>query len=1833
VSRMVTELVRRVHEAVQASALRMNGSMRELRIVFHGPPSIFLEPLFEQLSSEGGLEVSTNNGETIRFPILLQVDRLPPNEGNPDIGRSGRCDEAHLLALRNSPDCPRFLALVAPGRHQNLSVSSASTGIGLSAENNSGNATIEDWWGDDFIQELVEAALARAQWEGSGQRDQARRMIERAVRAADEVDKHDSSRQRPWSVLSRIFSISDAATPFCTQLAAACGFPPLADGSIHISEQQHILETVAALMVDDGFRTTLDDLKEEATLEDITALDGCLAHLQMVCDVSTALGRSAPFFYAPSQTPEYADPPSWWRHLTVERWAELLEEEKRPSGALVIECTNSIVPHARGVNALVKDVVVLRIALPPNTAPTKVRVVRQSGGASGRREWELNVENDATLTDDGLPMHRTAIRYSAEAVDYKTATVKVVSLGSWEPGAFVFCRTARKTILPKKSKPNKESIALEASLDLVGRGRHYVDIYVRPGVALGDVASRSDDTLDEAVGSEAAISLVSECVYGVELDASTECSYDLTIRIGADNDRKLRLFLTADETQAEGCRTEFERLIRLNRQLDRGRGQSDVQIDRQARCADLQTWMLDRQAAEHSYYPVVLASDYSDNWRPPQWRRPEGTILSSGRFIHDPRPAAEDFRPPAEFITSRAALFELIRGADGSGLIEATQLGVLLAAKPDFAILVEQYITAYSAWLEADPDVAIWCDVCLVAPLEADGKTLGQEPDAVLVSPLHPARLAWQAMAQRALYVAYQRNSPCPAASILDPDIVPDVLILPLRAADGTVKRQPFFAAECSSDYWSVLWNASRLDVLSQRGSTPPLDREFGVELGGVSSGFSVSQVQRALDDVAAMLSAKPVINVVLASSSGRNSACNEGVVTWALREFGLSAERTESAGALGARVLQVFDERRADARPDESAISNVAEDTGNAVRWYARMPDDSKPDLGIVAQLETSAPSASASEFASPVGIGGLLRHRIRRQLKAGSGAFLSESRTGLARPSSGDALADKTLGAIVRLENAGESRYGYTFAPSVHAIKDLLIDRRADFAAVSSSAVDPACFLGGWLEESYLWDYDLPSYSHRAGDTNGYYLLSQVKEVDKECLRSVLGRLPACGDMSDDVIHDVILEVARRGIPTIRGLSGGDSGAAGDLGLFLAGRLLQDEFRPSGATTSLMPILIGEKDALTLGLIIPVDPFAGYLDDLQRACGAVSAQRPDLLVAAIDVAGSSVRCRLTAIEVKFRSGVVMTSAACKEALQQAQAFGALLQSIHQRARDPDMLIWRLALQHLLLAMLGFSFRVYSQQRLATQQSSDWALIHQKVAHAILSDEIELEIDTRGRLVIFDSSAASAPRDVDQDGFFESIIMSPRDAGTIAGGAAEALYTTIIDAVGNWDLLPSTRAPQKPDIPSVDIEAGRVASGYPELVPPATPKVADGGSDSQRGEGNQAADSRDNAATVSGVFLRIGSTVGGFRSEPRVLNLSDTNLNQLNIGVVGDLGTGKTQLLKSLVYQISASASVNSGVRPRVLIFDYKKDYGSDEFIQATGAKVVKPYRLPLNLFDVSDSQDSPAPWLDRFKFFSDVLDKIFSGIGPVQRSQLKQAVKAAYEDATSIGKQPTIYDVHARYQAALNGRSDAPLSIIDDLVDMELFSREPPARGGFGEFFDGVVVVALAHLGQDDRTKNMLVAIMLNLFYEHMLKIPKRPYTGTDPQLRTVDSFLLVDEADNIMRYEFDVLRKVLLQGREFGVGVILASQYLRHFKAGGTDYREPLLTWFIHKVPNVAPQELAALGFTADLSDLAERVKSLPKHECLYKSSAVAGEVLTGLPFFRLWEDRARAPTGAG
>lgn len=1832
-------LAKVVRDRVTSSVEAHSGAKLESRFIFHGPPLEVLVQVFDQLVAGEGIVLSNRGGSAQAIlPVLLVLPSSELTSLNPGIGQSGRCDENHLLHVRNDPNAASFVALLPPGQHSNRSVASTTEEFGLNASSNTGHATFEEWWDDGFVQHLVRRGLEEAGI-GDDLLDEATSMVESAAMAVDGVDYSEGEREAAWRLLSRLFSIPAHAGSISpgSALALACGLPPLQDGGLSAKLQLGTLAQVSDEM-SDGFKTAIGDLRARAAAESTKhALDQFLAHVQRTCQVTTAFERATSAFYLPAGELELATPPQWWTTLSCECWAELLSDGPDGStGDLSIACTNAIFPASRGMPSIVHATVDLLVVADPGPEAQPIDTVL-TGGGFGRTGTALRIGGSQKISDDPpQAAHRTPISYKVTAEGRKSATTRVISLDKWQPGILVTSRMATKLAPPKKPRRGTGGADWETSLSLPGSGRFDLLLLVSPGTAILKAEGVPDDATESTSDERQDLQLHSARVggYQVEIEADGKYQLDLTFRrAGTTSDEVCRVFLTCEETREEGCKSEFERLIRLNRRhLEKFDAKAVVQLDRHARLSSLQSWMLDPQASAKSFVPVVLSDDYGSKWAEPDWESESGPILSQARFLHDPRPKRGLFCPPKGYIEARQEIARRVREtSEQAGLVESAPLGRWLAQDSEFRQLVEAYLDAYSTWLAADRDVACWVDVVAVCKREADGRTLARVPDAIILSPLHPLRFAWHCLAQQVLHDEVEGNDPrpCPAASIFDPDCVPDLLELRLQAPGGPGGIDPvaYLSVECNSDYWSVLWHGKRLDQIAAASRAAPFDDPLGLVIGGIASGFSPAQVARALEDMSDLLPAKPTTSIAVSSGGGTSDACNEGLATWCGRRYG-SGDQDERRLCVGPKVLEIYDTRPPAARPDQAMIANLSEDTGNRVRWYTQQPTGATPDLGIIAQLDSAQPESAVVGMRSPIGFGGLVRHRIRRQLH---GAFLSESRQSLPRPPTGEMFADKVAACMNLLESCQENSVGLQFAPNVHAVADMLEDRRATFVAASSSAIDPACFLGGWIEGTYLWDYDLPSYSHRAGDTSGYYLLSQVRDADRDALGRILRVLPSCDALTDTQIDQILLEVARRGIPTVRGLSGDDTGATGDLGLFLAVRLLQDQFRTEGNRSSLLPVLAGSADESSIALIIPVDPFRGYLADLSRSLVKerkdATLSRPDLLVVGIRSTASTTQLRITPVEVKCRHhGSVLGSTEAREALGQAKALATLLKLLQDRARTS--VAWRLAYQHLLMSMIGFGLRVYSQHEVVSGDPSRWAGYHERIAESLLGPDPCVTIDETGRLLVIDGTTDSGPRDHDGDGFCESICISPSDAGRIVGGEPLGFYDAVRSKVSDWRLMPSGHSnvaaisyclAETESASAFNAHAGSIAdeAQLAALQPGGTNEVAS----PAKNNNDPSAGIEVVTGSCSGIVLSAGKTVDGFEPRQLSLNVSDTRLNQLNIGVVGDLGTGKTQLLKSLIAQIVAAGNQNRGITPRFLIFDYKRDYSSKEFVEATGARVVKPARLPLNLFDTTAMGESMAPWLDRFRFFADVLDKVYSGIGPVQRDKLKGAVRSAYETFLVQGRQPTIYDIHAEYRAILGGKSDSPMAIIDDLVDMEVFEKDPSKTKSFEDFLDGIVVVSLDAMGQDDRSKNMLVAIMLNMFYENMLRTPKRPFEGTDPQLRVIDSYLLVDEADNIMRYEFDVLRKLLLQGREFGAGVILASQYLRHFKASATDYKEPLLTWFIHKVPNVTPAELGGLGFTSDLGDLSERVKTLPNHHCLYKSFDSTGEVIRGLPFYEL------------
>ena len=120
-SNLVKELIQQIQEKVRDEGHETRDKIRESRYIFHGPPLSILNKVFEFFELNDGANVTTNeNAENSKIPVLLQLAKDLITEGNPAIGESGKCDEDHLLDVRNVPgNNSSFLALIPPGQHSN----------------------------------------------------------------------------------------------------------------------------------------------------------------------------------------------------------------------------------------------------------------------------------------------------------------------------------------------------------------------------------------------------------------------------------------------------------------------------------------------------------------------------------------------------------------------------------------------------------------------------------------------------------------------------------------------------------------------------------------------------------------------------------------------------------------------------------------------------------------------------------------------------------------------------------------------------------------------------------------------------------------------------------------------------------------------------------------------------------------------------------------------------------------------------------------------------------------------------------------------------------------------------------------------------------------------------------------------------------------------------------------------------------------------------------------------------------------------------------------------------------------------------------------------------------------------------------------------------------------------------------------------------------------------------------------------------------------------------------------------------------------------------------
>lgn len=340
----------------------------------------------------------------------------------------------------------------------------------------------------------------------------------------------------------------------------------------------------------------------------------------------------------------------------------------------------------------------------------------------------------------------------------------------------------------------------------------------------------------------------------------------------------------------------------------------------------------------------------------------------------------------------------------------------------------------------------------------------------------------------------------------------------------------------------------------------------------------------------------------------------------------------------------------------------------------------------------------------------------------------------------------------------------------------------------------------------------------------------------------------------------------------------------------------------------------------------------------------------------------------------------------------------------------------------------------------------------------------------------------------------------------------------------------------------------------------------------------------------------------------------NDTNkVFHTNTGIIGTMGTGKTQFTKSMITQIYRESKYNvCGKDIGILIFDYKGDYNKSktDFIEATNASVYELYHLPFNPLSIIKAKNSkPMLPLHTANSLKVTLAKAF-GLGIKQETLLRDLIMEAYEKRGIVKNNPdtwdkpapTLKDVYDIYVNREDLKEDSLYAAFSNLIDFEIFESDPFNTKSLFELINGVTVIDLS--GYDPDIQNLVVAITLDLFYSQMQAYGHSEINGS---LRQLNKMILVDEADNFLSKDFETLKKILKEGREFGVGTILSTQLLSHFSTGENKYSDYILTWIVHNVAEINPKDAKYIFNAQDKSDqesICNKIKNLNKHYSLVK-----------------------------
>jgi hypothetical protein len=402
----------------------------------------------------------------------------------------------------------------------------------------------------------------------------------------------------------------------------------------------------------------------------------------------------------------------------------------------------------------------------------------------------------------------------------------------------------------------------------------------------------------------------------------------------------------------------------------------------------------------------------------------------------------------------------------------------------------------------------------------------------------------------------------------------------------------------------------------------------------------------------------------------------------------------------------------------------------------------------------------------------------------------------------------------------------------------------------------------------------------------------------------------------------------------------------------------------------------------------------------------------------------------------------------------------------------------------------------------------------------------------------------------------------------------------------------------------------------------PSTPTVPDGSlpiapTESADDTPAEPMDDLPGVAPITRPRVFLGSAAGTYGSDEVWYDPQkpDEKLNNPHISITGETGTGKTQAIKAILREL-----MGQGIP--ALILDFKDDYSKPDYAAAEGFTVHDAAfgSLPFNpMVPPIDRVSGTVNVTSHLHELSNMLQRIYR-LGDQQAFALREAMKETYE-ISGISMRPFAPEPSQQYlpfeairEVLIREEASALLGRLSPVFDLGLFS-EGDAATTLSDLLSTPTVIRLGQL-PGDQVKNAVAEFFLMALHSFLMR-REQPHA-----LRQV---LVLDEAWRLV--DSPRLNPLMLEGRAFGLGVIVATQFPRQLPEEVSGSTATRMFFGQAKAEQVREIQKTLVGKTSgtEADHVGSVVRALAPLECVLQNAQHRPWVkLKTVPYFARLEE---------